>query len=163
MRSELLPRILRRYSKIEYLDLSLCCQITDESLGHVAGILGNHLVSINLSKLWIFTHLGLLELVKICQSLIEIDLSNCTEITDYAVESTAQARKLQSLKLVKCKQITDMGLGCIAMGCSKLQTLSLRWCVGITDLGVELVAVKFKELLLSLSYILPGCFLHIRR
>jgi F-box/leucine-rich repeat protein 2/20 len=153
MRSELLPRILRRYSKIQYLDLSLCCQITDESLGHVADILGNHLVSINLSKLWTFSHLGLLELVKGCQSLVEIDLSNCTEITDYAAEAIAKARKLQSLKLVKCKQITDMGLGCIAVGCNKLQTLNLRWCVGVTDLGVELVAVKCKELRnLDLSY-----------
>lgn len=158
MRSELLPRILRRYRKLEYLDLSLCAQITDEALGHVAHIIGNHLLSINLSKLWTFTHSGLAQLVKSCQSLVEIDLSSCTEITDYDAESIAHARKLQSLKLVKCKQITDIGLGCIAVGCSELQTLNLKWCVGITDLGVELVVVKCKDLRsLDLSY-LQVCF-----
>lgn len=154
IRSELLPRILRRYNKIECLDLSLCSQITDEALGHVAHIIGNHLLSINLSQLRRFTHLGLAEVVKSCQSLVEIDLSNCTEITDYDAEAIAQAQKLQSLKLVKCKQITDIGLGCIAVGCSQLQTLNLKWCVGVTDLGVELVVVKCKDLRnLDLSYL----------
>ncbi|GLJ45460.1 hypothetical protein SUGI_0957330 [Cryptomeria japonica] len=154
MRSELLPRILQRYSKIQCLDLSPCSQITDESLGHVARILGNRLLSINLSKLWTFTHLGIAELVERCQSLVEVDLSNCTEFTDYAAEALGNAQNLQSLKLVKCKQITDMGLGCIAIGCGKLETLNLKWCVGLTDLGVELIAVKCKELRnLDLSYL----------
>ncbi|KAH9309817.1 hypothetical protein KI387_037728, partial [Taxus chinensis] len=154
MRSELLPRIMQRYSNIEHLDLSLCSQITDESLGHVGRIIGNHLLSINLSQLWTFTHLGIQRLVKSCQSLVEIDLSNCTEFTDYGAEAIAHAQNLQSLKLVKCKQITDMGLGCIAVGCRKLETLNLKWCVGVTDLGVELVAIKCKELRnLDLSYL----------
>ncbi|GLJ15214.1 hypothetical protein SUGI_0248700 [Cryptomeria japonica] len=154
MRSELLPRILQRYSKIQHLDLSLCSQITDESLGRVARIIGNHLLSINLSNLRTFTHLGIAQLVESCQSLVEVDLSNCTEFTDYAAEAIAHAQNLQSLKLVKCKQISDMGLGCIAVGCRKLHTLSLKWCVGVTDLGVQLVAVKCKELRnLDISYL----------
>eukprot|EP01018_Ginkgo_biloba_P000375 Gb_39800 [translate_table: standard] len=154
IRSELLPRILQRYSEIEHLDLSLCSQITDKSLGHVAQISGHHLLSINLSKLGTFTHLGLSQLVKGCESLVEINLSNCHEIVDTAAAAIAHARNLQSLQLVKCKQITDIGLGCIAVGCSKLQSLNLKWCMGITDLGVELVAVKCKELKnLDLSYL----------
>lgn len=154
MRSELLPKILQRYKKIHHLDLSFCSQITDESLGHVAHIIGNGLLSINLSKLWTFTHLGIAKLVESCQFLAEVDLSYCTEFTDYAAEAIARARNLKSLKLVKCKQITDMGLVCIAVGCRKLQTLNLKWCVGVTDLGVELVSVKCKELRnLDLSYL----------
>ncbi|GLJ38502.1 hypothetical protein SUGI_0784590 [Cryptomeria japonica] len=154
MRSQLLPRILQRYNKIQHLDLSLCSQMTDESLGHVARLIGNRLLSINLSKLWTFTHFGIAQLVQRCQSLVEVDLSNCTEFTDYTAEAIAHAQNLKSLKLVKCKQITDMGLGCIAVGCNKLQTLNLKWCVGVTDLGVELVAVKCKELRnLDLSYL----------
>eukprot|EP01018_Ginkgo_biloba_P000376 Gb_39799 [translate_table: standard] len=164
MRSELLPRILQRYSELEHLDLSLCPQITDESLGHVARISGNHLLSINLSKLNSFTHLGLARLFENCQSVVELDLSNCTNIGDAAAVALAHARNLQSLELVKCKQISDIGLGCIAEGCSKLQSLNLTWCVRITDHGVELVAAKCKELRnLNLSYlqITNKCFASI--
>ncbi|CAA6654680.1 unnamed protein product [Spirodela intermedia] len=50
--------------------------------------------------------------------------------------------------------VTDMGLGCIAVGCPRLRALSLRWCLGVTDLAVGLVAVKCKEIRsLDISYV----------
>ena len=55
--------------------------------------------------------------------------------------------------------ISDMGIGCIAVGCRKLKLISLKWCLGVGDLGVDLIAVKCKELrCLDLSY-LPVSFL----
>jgi len=66
----------------------------------------------------------------------------------------AEARSLERLKLGRCKMLTDMGIGCIAVGCKKLNTVSLKWCVGVGDLGVGLLAVKCKDIrTLDLSYL----------
>eukprot|EP01018_Ginkgo_biloba_P027920 Gb_24899 [translate_table: standard] len=154
MRGEMLPAILLRYSKVQHLDLSLCPHITDQCLEHVARISGQHLLSINLSRLGWLSQSGLALVARSCQSLVEIDLSYCARIGDNEAAAISEAKNLQSLKLVKCQKISDMGLGWIAVGCSKLQSLNLKWCVGITYLGIELVAVKCKELrFLDLSYL----------
>lgn len=85
-------------------------------------------------------------------------MSNGTELTDSAAKAIAEARNLEILKLARCKNITDIGIGCIAVGCKKLKTICLRWCLRITDLGVGLIAMKCKEIRsLDLSY-LPVTF-----
>ncbi|KAH9305577.1 hypothetical protein KI387_009981, partial [Taxus chinensis] len=98
-------------------------------------------------------------------NLQHLDLSLCSQITDQCLEKVArigdkeadaisQAKNLQSLKMVKCQLISDLGLVCIAARCSKLHHLNLKWCVGISDLGIELVAVKCRELrFLDISYL----------
>lgn len=89
-----------------------------------------------------------------CKNLVEIDLSNATDLKDAAAAAVAEARSLERLWLGRCKLITDMGVGCIAVGCRKLKLLSLKWCLGVGDLGVGLVAIKCKELrTLDLSYL----------
>uniref|UniRef100_A0A0D9XW35 F-box/LRR-repeat protein 15-like leucin rich repeat domain-containing protein n=1 Tax=Leersia perrieri TaxID=77586 RepID=A0A0D9XW35_9ORYZ len=65
------------------------------------------------------------------------------------------------LSLSRCKRITDMGLGCIAVGCPEMRDISLRWCIGVTHLGLDLLALKCKKLnILDLSYtmIVKKCF-----
>ena len=89
-----------------------------------------------------------------CEYLVELDLSNATELRDAGVAAVARARNLRRLWLARCKNVTDMGIGCIAVGCRKLRVICLKWCVGIGDLGVDLVAIKCKELTtLDLSYL----------
>lgn len=78
--------------------------------------------------------------------MVQIDLSNATELTDSAAKAIAEAKNLEKLWLARCKLITDIGIGCIAVGCRKLRLLCLRWCLRVTDLSVGLVAVKCKEL-----------------
>ncbi|KAL3629722.1 hypothetical protein CASFOL_026944 [Castilleja foliolosa] len=86
--------------------------------------------------------------------MVEIDLSNVTELKDSAAAAIAQAKNLEKLCLARCKSITDIGIGCIAVGCRKLRWLILKWCLGIGDLGVGLVAVKCRDLRsLDLSYL----------
>jgi len=54
--------------------------------------------------------------------------------------------------------VTNMGIGCIVMGCKKLKLIFLKWCVGIGDL----VAIKCKELTtLDLSYFPVSFFLSL--
>ncbi|EPS67415.1 hypothetical protein M569_07360 [Genlisea aurea] len=154
LRSEHLPRVLARYPYITTLDLSLCPRITDASLAVVSSSCRGMLTSVNISRSKFFSQLGLSNLVMKCNNLVEIDLSNATELRDPAAAAIAEAKNLEKLWLVRCKSITDIGIGCIAVGCRKLKLLSLKWCLGVGDLGVGLVAVKCKDMrCLDLSYL----------
>lgn len=154
LRSEHLTKILNRYPNVTHLDLSLCPRITDSSLKATSVILNKTLRSIDLSRSMLFTHVGLSNLVSNCSNLVEIDLSNATELRDTAAAAIAEAKNLEKLRLARCKGVTDIGIGCVAVGCRKLRLINLKWCLGIGDLGVGLIAVKCKEIRsLDLSYL----------
>ncbi|XAR68752.1 hypothetical protein NMG60_11000110 [Bertholletia excelsa] len=154
LRSEHLKRVLNRYPNVTRLDLSLCPRITDSSLSAVSVVCSKMLRSIDLSRSKFFTHVGLSNLVVNCSNLIEIDLSNAMDLKDSAAAAIAEAKNLEKLWLIRCKSITDMGIGCIAVGCRKLRLINLKWCLGIGDLGVDLIAVKCKDIRsLDLSYL----------
>lgn len=153
-RSDLMTRALKRYRFISEVDLSLCPRVEDRTLSHIASEIGSRLRSINLSKSMLFTHAGLSSLVGMCSGLVEIDLSNRTQLTDSAAAVIAEAKNLERLWLARCKMITDMGIGCVAVGCRKLRLVCLKWCLRVSDLGVGLIAMKCKELRsLDLSFI----------
>ncbi|KAF8397176.1 hypothetical protein HHK36_016083 [Tetracentron sinense] len=154
LRSELLTTILNRYPYVTHIDLSLCPCITDNSLTVISIVCKSTLRSIDLSRSRFFSHVGLSNLVMNCSSLVEVDLSNGTELTDSAAAAIAEAKNLERLWLARCKLISDIGIGCIAVGCRKLRLVSLKWCLGVSDLGVGLLAVKCKEIRsLDLSYL----------
>lgn len=154
LRSDLLMKVLLRYPYVSNLDLSLCPRVTDASLNVVSSYCKEMLRSINLSRSRFFSHVGLSNLVLNCGNLVEIDLSNATELKDLAAAAIAEAKNVERLWLVRCKSITDIGIGCIAVGCRKLKFLSLKWCLGVGDLGVGLIAVKCQDLRsLDLSYL----------
>jgi hypothetical protein len=58
----------------------------------------------------------------------------------------ARVTSLRRLSLSRCRPLTDVGLGCVAVGCPDLRDLSLRWCLGVTDLGLRLLALKCTKL-----------------
>ncbi|XP_047307705.1 F-box/LRR-repeat protein 3-like [Impatiens glandulifera] len=145
-RSEHLNNILTRYPYVTNLDLSLCPRITDGSLSVISTVCSEMLRKIDLSRSKFFTQAGLTVLVTKCPNLVEIDLSNATELKDSAAVAIAEAKNLEILRLARCKSITDIGIGCIAVGCKKLKLINLKWCLGIGDLGISLLAVKCKEI-----------------
>ncbi|XP_054783339.1 F-box/LRR-repeat protein 3-like [Prosopis cineraria] len=154
LRSEHLPSVLNRYPCVTHLNLSLCRRVTDSSLAFVADAYKETLQRIDLSQSKFFSCNGLLNLAMKCKNLVELDLSNATELRDAAASVVAQFSNLEKLWLGRCKLITDMGIGCIAVGCRKLRLICLKWCVGVGDLGVELIAIKCNELrCLDLSYL----------
>ncbi|KAK4755447.1 hypothetical protein SAY87_009204 [Trapa incisa] len=155
LRTEHLPKILSRYPNAERLDLTLCPRVTDASLVAISSSpCGSSLRSIDLSRSRFFSAGGLSRLASECVNLTEIDLSNATDLRDPGAAALAGARNLERLWLGRCKLITDMGIGCIAVGCQRLKLLNLKWCLGIGDLGVGLVAVKCSELrTLDVSYL----------
>ncbi|XP_012089748.1 F-box/LRR-repeat protein 3 [Jatropha curcas] len=154
LRQEHLPGMLNRYPYVSHLDLSLCPRINDNTLTVISNACNDSLRSIDLSRSKFFSYNGLMSLALNCKNLVDIDLSNTTELRDAAAAAVAEAKNLERLWLGRCKLITDMGIGCIAVGCKKLRLISLKWCLGVTDLGVGLIAVKCKEIRsLDLSYL----------
>ncbi|KAH8480017.1 hypothetical protein H0E87_030292 [Populus deltoides] len=154
LRAELLLRTLHRYPHIEHLDLTVCPRIEDSMLNVVSLACKDALCSINLSRSRFFTNIGLSSLVSSCFNLVEIDLSNGVELNDLAAAAIAEAKNLEKLWLARCKLITDLGIGCVAVGCRKLRLICLKWCLKISDLGVQLLALKCKEIRsLDLSYL----------
>jgi F-box/leucine-rich repeat protein 2/20 len=154
LRQELLPRVLNRYPHVNHLDLSLCPRINDNSLNVISNTCKDSLNSIDISRSRFFSYNGLMSLASNCKNLVSIDLSNATELRDAAAAAVAEVKNLERLWLGRCKLITDMGIGCIAVGCKKLRLISLKWCIGVSDLGVGLIAVKCKEIRsLDLSYL----------
>lgn len=154
LRSEHLITVLKRYPHLEHLDLSLCPRITDNSLTIISVLCKSTLRSIDLSQSRFFSHVGLWNLATNCSGLVEIDLSNATDLRDSGAAAIAEAKNLERLWLGRCKLITDMGIGCIAVGCRKLRSICLKWCLGVGDLGVGLIAVKCKKIRhLDLSYL----------
>ncbi|GAB4833255.1 F-box/LRR-repeat protein 3 [Ancistrocladus abbreviatus] len=154
LRSEHLASVLKRYPDVQKLDLTLCPRVTDHSLSVIWSSCGERLRKIDLSRSKFFTTNGLWNLVMGCKNLVELDLSNGTELRDSAAAAIAEAGSLERLWLGRCKLITDIGIGCIAVGCRKLRLISLKWCLGVGDLGVGLIAVKCKEIRsLDLSYL----------
>ncbi|KAG5552865.1 hypothetical protein RHGRI_010839 [Rhododendron griersonianum] len=164
LRSDHLKKTLTRYPFVTHLDFSLCPRITDASLSAAASVCGGMLRSVDLSRSKFFTHVGLSGLVTNCSNLVQIDLSNATELRDPAAAAIGEAKNLERLWLARCKGITDMGIGCIAVGCRKLRSINLKWCLGVGDLGVGLIAITNKCLpsILKLQYlenlVLEGCF-----
>ena len=154
LRAELLSRTLHRYPHIKNLDLTLCPRIEDSMLNVVSLACKDALCSINLSRSRFFTNIGLSSLVSSCCNLVEIDLSNGVELNDLAAAAIAEAKNLEKLWLSRCKLITDMGIGCVAVGCRKLRLVCLKWCLKVSDLGLQLLALKCKEIRsLDLSYL----------
>ncbi|GKV06133.1 hypothetical protein SLEP1_g18060 [Rubroshorea leprosula] len=154
LRQQHLPAVLSRYPNITHLDLTMCSRVSDASLSSISNACRFNLRSIDFSQSRLLSCSGLLGLAQNCKNLVEIDLSNGTELKDSAMAAIAEARNLEKLWLARCKSITDMGIGCVAVGCRKLKLLSLKWCLGVGDLGVGLVAVKCKEIRsLDLSYL----------
>lgn len=146
LRSELLPSILSRYNSISHLNLKLCPFLTDASLFSIASLLGLSLRSIDLSGSRSYTHKGIEYLANKCLNLEEIDVSNGADLTDEAAAAIGRMTKVERVRMGRCKKVTDLGIGCVAVGCPNLKLLCLKGCVGLSDLGVALIAVKCRRL-----------------
>ncbi|KOM47214.1 hypothetical protein LR48_Vigan07g091800 [Vigna angularis] len=163
-RLDFLPRASRRYPSILHLDLTLCPCVDDFALKALSLAWRSSLRSLDLSRCRLFSHVGLSALALNCTYLVEVDLSNRPDLTDVAAKAIAEAVNLERLRLGRCKGITDMGIGCIAVKCGRLRHVVLRWCIRVTDFGVGLIAIKCKEIRsLDLSYmpITERCLNHI--
>ncbi|KAK3139163.1 hypothetical protein QOZ80_5AG0378810 [Eleusine coracana subsp. coracana] len=150
-RADLLPALLARYPAA-VLDLTLCPRVADAAFAALAAA-SPCLRAVDLSRSSGFRAAGLAALATACPDLADLDLSNGVDLGDAAAAEVARMHRLRRLSLSRCKPVTDMGLGCVAVGCPDLRDLSLKWCIGVTDLGIKLLAHKCRKLrTLDLSY-----------
>ncbi|XP_027090907.1 F-box/LRR-repeat protein 3 isoform X2 [Coffea arabica] len=154
LRTNLIPSTLRRYPHLSHLDFTCCPRVEDDTLFAIADVYKTSLRAIDLSRSRFFSNVGLSSLAGKCTGLVEMDLSNATELTDLAAAAIAEAKNLEKLSLARCKLISDIGIGCIAVGCKKLKSVCLKWCLRVSDFGVGLIAMKCRDIRsLDLSYL----------
>lgn len=74
---------------------------------------------------------ALLSILNFCSELQHLSLGSCVMIEDYDLIASmmgAKCKKLRSLDLWRCKNITENGIAELASGCQLLEELDLGWC-----------------------------------
>ncbi|XP_075001633.1 F-box/LRR-repeat protein 4 isoform X5 [Calonectris borealis] len=74
---------------------------------------------------------ALLSILNFCSELQHLSLGSCVMIEDYDLIASmmgAKCKKLRSLDLWRCKNITESGIAELASGCQLLEELDLGWC-----------------------------------
>ncbi|KAG5244758.1 F-box/LRR-repeat protein [Salix suchowensis] len=156
---EFLLTLLKNYTNLHTLDLSVCPRIEDGTISlllhHVDhSIWARNLKCLNLSRANGLKFAGLEMLVGACKGLESVDVSYCCGFGDREAAAISGCEGLRELRMDKCLGVGDVGLAKIVVGCGRLERLSLKWCMEISDLGVELLCKKCLELkFLDVSYL----------
>ena len=118
-----------------------------------------NLRSLLISGTDVLTDAAVEEIVAACPSLQHIDLADCQNITDCAVEAVARhsLRHLATLVLDGCTMVTDASVGALVRAAKVLCTLNVAKCFSVTDalifaLMESGVAPSLRELFIT------GCF-----
>uniref|UniRef100_A0A2P2IT30 F-box/LRR-repeat protein 15-like leucin rich repeat domain-containing protein n=1 Tax=Rhizophora mucronata TaxID=61149 RepID=A0A2P2IT30_RHIMU len=159
LRVEFLFTLLRNYTAVQTLDLSVCPRIDDGTVAQLLSRRGTtewtqNLRALNLSRAAGLRSSGLELLMGACTWLERVDVSYCCGFKDREAAAISCAGGLKELRMDKCLGVSDVGLAKIAVGCGRLERLSLKWCMEISDLGIDLLCKKCLELKhLDVSYL----------
>jgi len=128
------------------LNLSLCKQITDSSLGRLAQHL-RHLHELDLGGCCNVTNTGLLLIAWGLKQLKSLNLRSCWHISDQGIASLAGLNSnaggnlaLEHLGLQDCQKLTDEALKHVSSGLTQLKSINLSFCVSISDSGLKYLA-----------------------
>lgn len=114
--------------------LAKCYNISDRGLAHLAK-LGRNLHYMHLGHCNNITNLGVSNLVKACNRIQYIDVACCNQLQDQAVRDIAQLPKLRRVGLVKCQNVTDVGIQAFTFRVGSENTLErihLSYCSNIS-------------------------------
>ena len=91
------------------LNLEHCVEVTDKSLVEIARHLSNSLRVLNLQSDDLCTDVGVIEVLKKCQKLTNLDAANLHFLTDDTVAAViVHAKVLEKLALQGCRKISKM-------------------------------------------------------
>lgn len=120
--------------KLRNVVLSKCSSITDQSLKAIAQ-LGKNIHYIHLGHCSNITDEGAKTLIRSCYRLQYIDLACCNQLTNATVMELSSLPKLRRIGLVKCSQITDVGILALAENRNtedSLERIHLSYCIHLT-------------------------------
>ena len=165
------------FHRLRKLDLSRCLNVNSISIKNLENC--RDLEILSLQSCDEIDEGSLIQLIKKCQKLTEINLSdcvsgvsdrvisalgqrcrnlqkvsvyNCSKITDESLISLSRCTQMVELNASSCERITDHGLRQFASGCKLLKVLFLEEC-NITDEGIKHVARGCPDLeRVSLAY-----------
>lgn len=120
--------------------------VTNATVQELCAIQPN-LTNLNLSNCSEISDVALWAIAKHCPRIQHLVLSCCDKITNIGLRSLSlRCSELLYLDFTNCYILNDLGLASIACGCFKLKSLNLTNCYNITDSGVGKV-VKSCQLL----------------
>uniref|UniRef100_A0A8C8SCC7 F-box and leucine rich repeat protein 4 n=1 Tax=Pelusios castaneus TaxID=367368 RepID=A0A8C8SCC7_9SAUR len=113
---------------LQELNLSSCDKLPPQAFNHIAKVC-------NLKRLILYRtkveQTALLSILNFCSELQHLSLGSCVMIEDYDLIASmmgAKCKKLRTLDLWRCKNITENGIAELASGCQLLEELDLGWC-----------------------------------
>lgn len=131
---ECIGKLVSLAPRLRNVGLAKCFQITDRSLSHLSK-LGRNLHYIHLGHCNNITNTGITVLVKACTRIQYIDVACCSQIQDEAVKEIAQLPKLRRVGLVKCQNISDVGISAFTKRTGNeatLERIHLSYCSNIS-------------------------------
>ncbi|XP_064606275.1 F-box/LRR-repeat protein 14-like [Liolophura sinensis] len=138
---------VQEWPHITVLDLSLCKQIKDESLGRIAQFLKN-LEVLELGGCCNITSIGLRLIAWGLKKLKRLNLRSCRNISDDGIghlaglcpDAAEGNLELEHLGLQDCQKLTDQSLKHVSVGLTNLKTINLSFCGSVTDSGIKYLA-----------------------
>uniref|UniRef100_A0A8D0G5S2 F-box and leucine rich repeat protein 4 n=1 Tax=Sphenodon punctatus TaxID=8508 RepID=A0A8D0G5S2_SPHPU len=113
---------------LQELNLSSCDKLPPQAFNHIAKVCGLKRLILYRTKV---EQTALLSILNFCSELQYLSLGSCVMIEDYDLIASvmgAKCKKLRSLDLWRCKNITEHGIAELASGCQLLEELDLGWC-----------------------------------
>ncbi|XP_072264777.1 F-box/LRR-repeat protein 4 [Pyxicephalus adspersus] len=113
---------------LQELNLSSCDKLPPQAFSHISKLCGLKRLVLYRTKIEQTT---LLSILNFCPEIQHLNLGSCVLIEDYDLIASvigAKCKKLRSLDLWRCKNITEKGLRELAAGCPLLEELDLGWC-----------------------------------
>ncbi|KAG2468304.1 F-box/LRR-repeat protein 4 [Polypterus senegalus] len=123
-----LEAISQMCPKLQELNLSSCDRLHPQAFNHISKILDLRRLVLYRTKV---EQTALLSIITFCTEIRHLNLGSCVMIEDYdmiASMISAKCRKLKSLDLWRCKNITENGIMELVSGCQFLEELDLGWC-----------------------------------
>ncbi|KAK6941966.1 Leucine-rich repeat, partial [Dillenia turbinata] len=154
-----LQLIANNYWDLESLNLTRCVKLTDGGLQQIF-VKCFSLQSLNLYALSSFSD-EVYKSILLLTNIRFLDLCGAQNLSDEGLSMIAKCKKILSLNLTWCVQVTDAGVIAIAQGCTSLEFLSLFGIVGVTDKSLEALSRFCSSTLTTLD--VNGCIGIMRR